>query len=566
MRQLILAALIVSACGAPGKLAATTRFLAHGESRELRKRDDTSPQSSPNKPGIVIVTLDGVDRALLYTMLEKGELPGFSALLGGSGGKFPHAHLDKTMLSVLPSSTMAAWTSVFTGLPPGQHGVTGNEYFIRENKTLGAPAPVTFVDAKMTLKIYNDGYLDELKGVPSVYDRMRAQDPNLLVWVAVHPIFSGADRLLLTRPTILAKAFEHVLEDVIKKAGGAKENRGAFEKLDAEVAAVVIDELEHGVLPDVLNVYLSGTDLYAHIAEEGPDEARHVYLKEVVDPLIAKLHRRLVERDAFDNRYVVITSDHGHTRVQYDDAHALSSDGPDEPPEVMKQAGFRVRPFKWEVSKKDDFNAVLASGGAMAYVYVADRSTCTPSEKEEKPVCDWTKPPRYEGDVLPMAEAFFAANKDGKYVAAMKGTLDMVLTRKPKPYVEVDAPFEVYVGEGKTVPLPQYLTEHPHPTYVDFDARLRDLAVGPKGERAGDVLLLAHNGDREAEADRYYFATLYRSWHGSPSRKDSEVPFIVANPKRGADDLSTEVRGILGNAPYQQKVTDVLLSLRYGKR
>ena len=57
-----------------------------------------------------------------------------------------------------------------------------------------------------TIEVY------ELKGVPSVYDRMRQRDPNILVWVAVHPIFSGADRLLLTRPTILVRAFEHIVE------------------------------------------------------------------------------------------------------------------------------------------------------------------------------------------------------------------------------------------------------------------------------------------------------------------------------------------------------------------
>ena len=64
---------------------------------------------------------------------------------------------------------------------------------------------------------------------------MRERDPNILVWVAVHPIYSGADRLLLTRPTILVRAFEHVVEDFVKKVGSAKATRDAFEKLGAEV-------------------------------------------------------------------------------------------------------------------------------------------------------------------------------------------------------------------------------------------------------------------------------------------------------------------------------------------
>ena len=60
--------------------------------------------------------------------------------------------------------------------------------------------------------------------------------------------------------------------------------------------------------------------------------------------------------------------------------------------------------------------------------------------------------------------------------------------------------------------------------------RLDELAVGVHGDRAGDILLLAHDGDRDTPEERYYFAAPFRSWHGSPSKQDSEVPLIVANP------------------------------------
>jgi arylsulfatase A-like enzyme len=311
----------------------------------------------------------------------------------------------------------------------------------------------------------------------------------------------------------------------------------------------------------VLTIYLSGTDLYAHVADEGPDEARRSYLKEVVDPALAKLLARLRDRHAMDDRYVVVTADHGHTEVVRDDAHALAAKGPDDPPTVMKKAGYRVRPFALAVSEEDDFDSVLVEGGAVAYVYVADRSVC-PAPKTP---CDWARPPRFEEDVIPMAEAFYRNNKDGSSAPKMKGTLDLVLTRHPKPVAEDALPFEVYVGSGKTVPLGAYLSEHPHPTYVDVVARFRDLAVGPRGERAGDILLLAHNGDRKDPADRFYFASPYRSWHGSPSRQDSEIPLIVANPRRTGESIHADVARVLGGRPYQQKVTDLLLDLRARK-
>jgi len=72
------------------------------------------------------------------------------------------------------------------------------------------------------------------------------------------------------------------------------------------------------------------------------------------------------------------------------------------------------------------------------------------------------------------------------------------------------------------------------------------LAVGPLGERAGDILLLAHNGDRDRPEDRYYFAEPYRSWHGSPSKLDSEIPLIVAHPARSDRAIGRLVRSALG--------------------
>ena len=323
---------------------------------------------------------------------------------------------------------------------------------------------------------------------------------------------------------------------------------------------MVVGELSRGVLPDVLTLYLSGTDLYAHVAEEGPDKARRSYLEEVVDPQLAKLVHVLEERDALAGRWVVLSSDHGHTPVVHDDAHALSTKDDEDPPAVLRRIGFRVRPFAQTVPEKHPFSAVLAYGGAMAYVYLADRSGC-PGEKD---VCDWKQPPRYEEDVLAAAEAFHKNDDDGSIVPAMRGALDMILTRRPKPFPQVDAPFEVYVGGGKTMAIDAYLKEHPHPTYVSTDARLRDLGVGVHGERAGDLLLIAHNGDRDKPEERYYFAAPYRSWHGSPSKQDSEIPLIVASSLHSSAAIGAWVKGVLGERPFQQKVTDILLGLRAG--
>lgn len=541
----------------------TAQLVLTDTERTIRERDEKAPPNSPGQMPILFLAFDGVNRDLLYDMLSEGQLPKLTDLLSGEGKNFPHAYFDETLLSTMPSSTMAAWTTVITGVPPAEHGVSGNEFFIREEARLAAPAPVSFTDSQPTIEIYTDGYLNKLVKVPTVYEKMRAREPNILIWVAIHQLYTGADRLLFATRTVMAHALEEGLVKVAKTATlqGEKPDRRKFAMLDNDVISKVQDALDDvdddETVPDVLTVYLTGTDLYAHVAEEGPDDARRAYLRDIADPAIGALAAKLREHDALRDRWIVLTSDHGHTPVRHDEQHALWTEDENSPPALMTKAGYHVRPFKEKVDEDASFDAVLCEGGAVAFIYLADRSTCN-----QKGSCDWRRPPRYGADVLPLAQAFYENNSDGELAPRLKGTLDLILTRRPKPYAENDLPFEVYVGSGQTVPLGEYLQQHPHPTYIETEARIRDLAVGFRGERAGDIMLVAHNGDREIPDERYYFASPYRSWHGSPSKQDSEIPLIVANPRFNAEQLRARVSRVLGAAPRQQKVADVLLDLR----
>jgi len=329
---------------------------------------------------------------------------------------------------------------------------------------------------------------------------MREREPNILIWVALHQLYTGSDRLLFATSTVMAHALEEGLVKTTKTAAKTATlqtnppDRSLFQMLDEDVVRKVASALDdEGPLPDVLTVYLSGTDLYAHVAEEGPDKAQRAYLREVVDPAIGRLADVLRKRDALRDRWVVLTSDHGHTPIRNDNSHALWTEGDDSPPGLMRKSGYHVRPFREKVDADAKFDAVLTEGGATAFIYLADRSTCADAQRP----CDWLKPPRYTEDVLPLAEALYRNNLDGALTPHLKGTLDLILTRQPKPFSDTDLPFEVYVGDGRTMPVAAYLEGHPHPTYIELEARLRDLAVGPRGERAGDILLVAHNGDRD---------------------------------------------------------------------
>src|SRR5258708_30941957 len=105
------------------------QLVLQGDHRDLRSSEARTRASSPEAPPILVLALDGISRPLLYDMLRAGKLPNLARLLGGD--HFKHAHFDDRFLSTMPSTTMAAWASMFTAVGPAAHGVTGNAYFIR---------------------------------------------------------------------------------------------------------------------------------------------------------------------------------------------------------------------------------------------------------------------------------------------------------------------------------------------------------------------------------------------------------------------------------------------------
>lgn len=526
-----LGAVLLAAVGAVMVVAPNFfELLGTGEEKTLR---DASGTPAGDDRAVLVLALDGIDRAQLYEMLGAGELPNLARLLGGGAGSaFPHAYLDPTATAALPTSTLASWATIFTGRPAGEHGVAGNEYFVRKARRFEAPGPVSVFEPDLVLKTYTDGYANGLLQVPTIYERLRARRADLSMWVSMAQFHRGADRLLLANRTVLADAFAAFLDD-----DDDDDDLELFADLDREVVENLVEALDAGGAPHVLTLYLSGADAFAHGSRQGADASRRTYLIEIMEPLMKSLTDALERNRARHDRYVLVVSDHGHTEVIHDEAHALGTgDDAGDPPAVVARAGYRLRPFEYEVDDADDFDTVLAYGGALAYVYVADRSTCpAPGTR-----CDWTRPPRPAEDVRPLAAAF----------AAMPW-IDLVLVRG------TSGMFEVKDG-ARTVPIDAYLAAHPRAGYVAVEERVRELTTGPFGDHAGDILLIAKNGAEPDVAGRYYFSSLYHSWHGSPGRKDSEIPLILAHPTRDAAALKRLVRRVAGATTETRDVAAIV--------
>ncbi|CAN5777773.1 hypothetical protein BH23GEM3_BH23GEM3_04250 [soil metagenome] len=485
------------------------------EGGEVQLREPLRPLRGGAR--VLLIALDGVGDEKLREAARTGLMPHVASLLGADqgGGLYTHAYAVTDALSILPSTTMAAWSSIFTGRPASETGVLGNEWYVREEMRFYAPGPISVDDHQHTLEIYTEDLLGGAIRVPTLYELA-----DVRAHVALAPVHRGADLLTVPSLSDVAEAFCSLATGL---ASDAPADREIYATLDANSVDQLLETIrEHG-LPDLQVVYFAGVDLYTHLAEP-PLEELAGYLRDVIDPAVGRILNAYAEADVLRNTYVVFVSDHGHTPVLNDERNALGSDNDDGPPELLRNSGFRMRPFVLEpADDARDYQAAVAYQGAMAYVYLADRSTCP----HPGTTCSWMLPPRLEEDVLPVVRAFEVASRTGRGAPKLHGALDLILAREPRPVGEDAAEFQVWDGQ-RLVPIGEYLAGNPRSDLLRFEERMRGLAAGPYGHRAGDILLRARTGMNRPIEERFYFSGLYHSWHGSPEHEDSSIPLVVA--------------------------------------
>ncbi|MEM9695924.1 MAG: alkaline phosphatase family protein [Myxococcota bacterium] len=542
MSRVTTAAAVIGAVGTIGAVAVavvgpreTVELMETLFSDPVRELRDEPPLPSPQRPRVLLIALDGVGYESLREALESGALPRLGAALGPprGDGVFEHAYSVPNVLSILPSTTVAAWTTAFTGVGVAEHGVSGNEQFDRTSGRFYAPAPVSVTSVADMMATFNDGLVGSMIQSPTLFEQL----PGRRCHVSLGHVHRGV--AVFTAPTGLA--FEPIFSAFVRGAledepeGTQLEGAKGLDRGSVESLLEAVDE--HGV-PDLQVAYFPGIDLHTHVARHAL-ESQQDYLAEVIDPVVGALIDRWREEGAWPSTWLVVTADHGHTPVLNDDRHSLGPEGADEPPAVLERLGFTMRPLQVGVAD-GSYSAAIAYQGAMAYVYLADRSSCDPT-------CDWTRPPRLEEDVLRVAEGFYRASAEGKYVPAMKGTLDLVLARASPPAGETANDFRVFDGQ-RLVDSDDFLQAHPRPKLLRLRERLHRLAAGPHGHLAGDVLLMARSGGDLPIEDRFYFSGPYHSWHGSPKASDSHIPVLVAHPSRSATDIRPRVIRLLGPA------------------
>ena len=171
-RVLIYAAVFLSSILWVGSCAFILDTIRTGGEKELKP---APPPGSGIGPRMIILALDGTTPAQLMEAIRSGKAPNLAGLLGKEGdrGLFEHGYAAPRALSILPSSTIPAWSALFTGAAPAINGVVGDEWFERESGTFRAPVPVSALDTVDVSKVVTEDLIGKTLQTPTLYELIK---------------------------------------------------------------------------------------------------------------------------------------------------------------------------------------------------------------------------------------------------------------------------------------------------------------------------------------------------------------------------------------------------------
>src|SRR6185295_4974599 len=233
---------------------------------------------------VVIFAVDGLehDTLIKYLLRSPPRKPGglhdlFGVRVETSNLVFTKGIAVQQPTTVFPSYTYPAWTSMFTGVFPGAHGITGNTLFFRE---------------RAVARYYTEYHLDAAKvqlAEDFLSDDMNSQVKTLYEYIAQRGGQSIVVHHMLTRGSgrgAINADFDTLLRYAQNRSTAVDENAlweavRAIQNLNGTAKAK--GELR---LPSLMTIYLAGLDHAEHISPEDPEQGHLEYLKHL-DDLIA---------------------------------------------------------------------------------------------------------------------------------------------------------------------------------------------------------------------------------------------------------------------------------------
>ena len=137
-------------------------------------------------------------------------------------------------VSILPSTTIAAWSAIFTGAPTAWNWVSGNEWFARDEMKFYAPAPVSVSEMDDNKAMIMDGLVGKALKSPTLF-----QQAGVKSAVSLNAVYRGADYFTVIDPVSMVTLYT----EFITKGGGenAPEKTDIYQKMDEESVPKLLD-------------------------------------------------------------------------------------------------------------------------------------------------------------------------------------------------------------------------------------------------------------------------------------------------------------------------------------
>jgi predicted AlkP superfamily pyrophosphatase or phosphodiesterase len=523
---------------------------------------------------VVIFAIDGLeqDTLLNYLMQNPPRKPGgLHDLLGvrvdASGLVLTKGIAVQHPTTVFPSYTYPAWTSMFTGVFPGAHGIAGNSLFFRERQVARyyTEYHMDAVKVQLAKDFLSDDINDQVK---TLYEYIGQSGGQSLV--VHHMLTRGSGR------GAIQPDFDSLLSYQQNRSQAVDDNAlwAAVKSLqDFNGAAKKGAELQ---LPSLMTIYFAGLDHAEHLSPENPEQARLEYLKHL-DDLIAKFiagdraivrqhhatpvsdvtpvdpipWRGLRDEPVMQRTLFVLVSDHGHTPIDWNNALGID----DLKVAFTELAGISGKAYHLETPALYDdsfLSGVRALFGFISNGTISGDSTIVTTVNggalgfHVKPAQgQWTDTPDYQADIAPMLEHVLLTlhkNEQGP---------EAVLYKHGSRYV-----FVPYHYDGATIQLLPAVPLDQSPlntaAYPMAEQRLNGLAsrLPTDPQSAPDIILLADRSKKLTYFNKQDGRVLegldlakhrhFHSDHGHLNASDSLVPIIFARGgQEGQDALAT---------------------------
>jgi hypothetical protein len=513
---------------------------------------------------VIIIAIDGLKQDTLqaYFQMAGGRRKGglhdlFGVQPDGPGTVLTKGVAVQQAVTVFPSFTYPSWTSMFTGLYPGAHGITGNNLFFRDREIA---------------RYYTEYHLDAVRAQLDKNFLSNDINPHIKT---LHEYVQAAGGQSIVVHNMVTRGSLAVKPDFDTLWSYQSNHSEAVDENSLWEAVHVLDTLNKSPekpapgLPSVFTLYFAGLDHVEHLSREGiggkgVEEARLAYLDHLDrliakfltgDPAVTRNHFEnptsapvpadpitwpgIINSPAWQHTLLVLASDHGHTPVRWVEALGLEdlkivfkelsenqglAYNLEQPSLINETVWSKVRAL-WGLAEEGHIsgqaNVVATLNGGTLGLHLKPR---------DKP---WSQRPNYVNEVKPVLEHLLLTlhvNAHGpEAVLYNSGTHYVVI-----PYtvtessVQLLPPMEVVDGPLNTATFPMAVE------------RLNGLASNMPGDpsSAPDIILLADRSKQLTYANKQEWRVIeglkiddhrhFHSDHGHLRGPESAVPIIFA--------------------------------------